>query len=256
MIIELTYPIHEGMFKYPSDPEPKINIIPATTKEEIDGGWSEGENRPLFGSILIKYKSGYSEVAIRNHHGTHIDAPAHKLPDGKKISDYPLKRFRNVCTLLKVPSKRIITLDDIAPLDLSKHQSPGLILYTGFCDEMEKEERKLTGQAKTDFEKKFPALSQETAEYLIKMNPNLSLLGIDSFSFDPQGSNSEAHRVFLKKDILLLETLVNLSELKRIAGENRFMLYSAPIPYHNADASQTRAFAITDEPGGRNELSS
>ena len=34
-----------------------------------------------------------SEIAMSDHTGTHVDAPAHMIQDGKYITDLPLEKF-------------------------------------------------------------------------------------------------------------------------------------------------------------------
>lgn len=106
---------------------------------------------------------------------------------------------------------------------------------------MRKSERRLSENKKQAFEKTFPYLSNEAAEYL--SGYRLNVVGIDSFSIDPQGSNSESHRLLLGKDILILETLVNLEELKRTFGKNQFCLTSIPYKIIGGDAGGTVALA-------------
>ncbi|MBM3234373.1 hypothetical protein FJZ19_04755 [Candidatus Pacearchaeota archaeon] len=249
-IINLSLPICNGMMKYPSDPEPEVKITPATSEEVRDECYGEGENTPLAVFIGTKYHSGYMELRLRNHHGTHIDAPAHKIPGGKTITDYPLEKFINDAVLIDLTTagilareKREISLKDLELHDLGKYEKIGaLILYTGFCHESI-----IPAPARQDkraFEEKFPYLSYEAAVYVANTNPRLNILGIDSFAFDPRGSNSEAHRAFFENDTLLLETLVNLAELKEYAGNNVFRLHSVPVQILNADAAWSRAYAI------------
>ena len=95
-----------------------------------------------------------------------------------------------------------------------------------------------------EIEKGFPYFSLEAAQHIANRLQHANLIGIDSYSFDRKGSNSEVHRAFLDKDILLLETLVNLAELKEHAGNKPFKLVSVPEKYLNLDAAQTRAYAV------------
>ncbi|MBT4135507.1 cyclase family protein [archaeon] len=255
-IIDLTYPIHEGMFKYPSDPEPQIQITPATETDEtveiLDAsGFGSGAG---YGDT--KYSSGNTLLTLRNHLGTHIDAPAHKLQKGKTIDQYNLTQFINPATLIDLTNtdllerdKREITEKDIKSSLYALHpNTTAIVLYTGFCDEIKVKAREnLTPQQKLEFEKTFPYISQNAADFILsktkKLNLGLRLMGIDSFSFDPSGSNSEVHRAFFKNNTLLLETLVNLDKLKSGLNCSPFLLYSTPLNYQGADAAQTRAYA-------------
>lgn len=86
VIVNLSYPLHQGMFKYPSDPEPEIEITKA--KRELNQIKILILEKDVYETFTLpddKYKSGFAFLKLRNHHGTHIDAPAHKFPDGKTI---------------------------------------------------------------------------------------------------------------------------------------------------------------------------
>lgn len=114
---------------------------------------------------------------------------------------------------------------------------------------MSKNEGKLSGQAKTDFEGTFPYFSQEAANYLAEKMPNLNIIAIDSFAVDKQGSNSEVHKKFFSNDALILETLVNLKKLKeelKRTEKKEFKLYSITLDIKYADASPARAYAIIE----------
>ena len=253
-LIDLTYPIHEGMFKYPSDAEPDINIIPAKIEEHEQVIYDESGCSSGAGVIDEKYKSGYVELKIRTHHGTHIDFPAHKIPGGKTSDDYEISKFINSAKLVDLSliytDSSIIQEIDLEDIKESVDKSEGfraLVFYTGFCDRMTKNEGKLLGETKKRFEKTFPYFSQEAAEYIAKKCAGLNIVGIDSFAVDPSGSNSEVHRTFFEKDILPLEAIVNLRNLKKALNyplNISFELNCVPLPYKGADAAQTRAYAV------------
>ena len=266
MRIDITYPLHKGMFKYPSDPEAEIGQKKAEIVRTTQEIW--GENTKIGYCEVEKYGSGYGELKLRNHHGTHIDAPAHKLPDGRTIDSYPIDKFVNSCALLQLNygagilgrSDRKIRPEDLGPnfyLEQIASENPrALILYTGFCDEMQEREGKFSDDSKNkekeEFEKTFPYLTTEATRYIMDKFPDLQVLGIDSFAVDKKGSNSEVHRKLFSKDILVLETLVNLKILsnelldrkKRDPSRGKkFLLYSVPINIFGGDAAQVRAYA-------------
>ncbi len=231
IIIDLSYGIFPEMSKYPSDPAPRAEITAAS----------------LFGG---KYSSAISDLTLRPHHGTHIDAPAHKIPRGKTIDQYPLKKFLNQACLVDLTEDRSSYVQEITPALLEKHLTPArkarlqqekvaaLLLRTGY------DQKIIQG---TNNQADFPYFTEEAAVLLADCGLPLNIVGMDSFAFDKKGSNSEAHRIFLSRDVLLLETLVNLDCLKKAAGENSFMLHSAPVIYRNVDAAQTRAYAFLTE---------
>ncbi|MCX6748150.1 MAG: cyclase family protein [Candidatus Pacearchaeota archaeon] len=254
-MIDLSYGLEDGMFKYPSDPEAIIvqklatsrELVPAVVNNAIRNSYGhDGAYQTFF---KTRYDSGFTRLDIRNHHGTHVDAPAHKIPGGKTIDQYPLEKFENLASLivlkdtslLRRPTREIV-LDDIkGMLHMHYFESLGaLVFYTGFCDEMKRNNGVLKGQAKTEFEKSFPYFSNDAIKYVIDKCPKLNILGIDSFSVDRQGSNSEVHRILFEKDILPLETLVNLGDIDQEI--HTFQLVCHTLKIKGGDAAPTRAY--------------
>jgi len=125
---------------------------------------------------------------------------------------------------------------------MSDRSIEALIFYTGFCDMMKQADGKLKGEEKLLFEKAFPFFSYEAVDYVLEKFPNLKIAGIDSFSFDPQGSKSECHRTFFEKDVLLLETVYNLDRLRDHAGNRPFYLTCEPF-YLWGDEKQVNSYA-------------
>ncbi len=238
-IVDLTYGISAQMSKYPSDPPPLIETAPATE-----------ENRRI--------RSAVTTLTIRPHHGTHIDAPAHKIQSGKAISQYPVEKFVNRAAFIELTSwhgtqtyARRVTEEMLAetlPQERIRKLKAGgvsaLVIRTGYDYHL----GSMIAQRTDD--PFFPYLTPQAAAYIANTGLPLNILGIDSFSVDPKGSNSEAHRTLFAKDILILETLVNLYalrlQLERCAAQS-FTLHSVPMLYHHADAAQTRAYAILDD---------
>lgn len=245
-IIDISYPLKEGMHTYPSDPDIRIGIVPSLT-EFVGETLQEG-----YRIEPPKYKSGFTEIEMRSHHGTHIDAPFHKLPTGKKINDYSLDKFENLVEFIDLTERSIlkrneslITLDDLfssGALALPE-ETQAIILYTGFCDYLSTSEQQ--ERDKKEIQKRFPFLQEQTMINLMANYPLLNIVGIDSFSFDPRGSNSETHRAMFANDVLPLETLWNLKYLSNeivLHQPRKKTLYCAPISIKNGDAAPTRAY--------------
>ena len=69
--VDLSHPIYNDMPTYPSDPD--VSII---REKEIS------TNRTLLHSFTMG-----------THTGTHLDAPAHVIQDGKTLDEFPLSSF-------------------------------------------------------------------------------------------------------------------------------------------------------------------
>lgn len=255
--IDLTYAFHSGMLKYPSDPDVSMEIEKARITQ------SERDSLAGYG-VKQKYVSGFVNLRARNHHGTHIDAPAHKLAEGKTIDQYGIEKFVNTALLVDLTSFPILTAeykeikkDYLKMLDFEKIKELGvsaLLFCTGFGEMISSTDRghsfHVDSNDKRRLEQKFPYFTPQAAEYVANNAPFLNVVGIDSFTVDPSGSNSEAHRAFFAKDILLLETVVNMEMLEQALkhrndhpGQSVFTLHCVPLLYAGADAAQTRAYA-------------
>jgi len=235
-IIDLTYGISEAGSRYPTDPVPRITVVPACVEEG-------------------RLRSGYTELQIRSHHGTHIDAPAHKIPGGKTIDQYELSKFINRAMLMDLTPhlslresymRRIsqeLLKRVLIPERLQHMKQAGisaLLFRTGYDKVIER------GVTK-DFD--FPYFEGEAAAFLVEAcqrhGIRLNLVGLDSFSVDPKGTpDSPAHQAFLSKDILILETLVRLDEVAQAFNDGPFELICPPVLYNGADAAQVRAFVL------------
>ncbi len=225
--IDLTYWISPEGSKYPSDPLPEIDITPAF----FDQG---------------KLKSAVTNLKIRPHHGTHIDAPAHKLPEGLTIDKYCLDRFINDAVLINVfhtsdsrdrycghgylYARRITYKAVEKAIKNDYNGQKAVLIRTGY-------ERVIEQGVQDDVN--FPCLEEDAAKYLADLG--LNMLGIDSFSVDPKGSEkSPAHTALLEADCLIAETLVNPAKLQNCKA---FRLYAIPIIIEGADAAPARVFA-------------
>jgi arylformamidase len=234
-VIDLSYAISEEMNKYPKDPSPQVKITPA-----------RDENGAIY--------SGFTMLYLKSHHGTHIDAPAHKIKGGKTIDQYAPDKFiatAGLVDLTKYATRSIAPRGFIEVVEpemleteikhieqfLSLRSIEALILRTGY-------DQTITSWAKSSGF--FSYLTPKSAEYLCSLNLPLKLIGIDSQSFDKRGSNSEVHREFLSRDILILETVVNLQTLAEKTGNKLFQLHAVPVNYLKADAAQCRAYAMVD----------
>lgn len=145
-----------------------------------------------------------TELHLGTHTGTHIDAPSHFLPNGKTIDQYPLDHFLLAGVVAPV------TCQDDEPIEwdrLAAHLSgfPGggaLLIRTGW-DGFWGSERYF----------RHPFLSPEAASRLADSGVNL--IGIDALNVDStvQGT-SHAHRALLGRDILIVENLARLDQLR------------------------------------------
>lgn len=159
-------------------------------------------------------------VSFTNHQGTHLDAPYHYNPRGKRVTDFSISEYifdRPVVVDVEkgddefiCPSDLDNAADRIAECDL-------LMLRTGFC-------RYRTADPER-YARRNPGISSEAAQYLMQGFPNLRALAIDAVSIEFEGNYDHgfaAHKVFLCDDthpVILIEGVnmdLDLSHLVRV----------------------------------------
>lgn len=204
-IIDLTLKISRRMPVFPGDPKPRI-----------------------VSSMKISQKgSNILSLSLSTHNSTHVDAPYHKLPGGKRLDDYDISKFllKRACKISFAKKKigeKGITLKDLKPYESLIKKKEAVLIETGH-----------NLNRKGDF----PYIAEDAAKFLSKFN--LDIVGIDTLSVDSLKSKNKAHFPLLKKNILLLETLVNLNRLPK-----EFMLVCAPILIEKSDGAPCRAAAL------------
>lgn len=186
MIIDLTLELSEETPVYPGDP--RVEVKRWTTVE----------------------KDGYymNALFLGEHSGTHVDAPAHFIANGKTIDQVPLERSIGKGAVIDVSY-----LDrNIEPGDI-KMVEEIVLFYTG---------------GKSIY------LSEEGAEYLAEKG--IKAVGIDN----PTIGGFEVHKILLSNEILIFE---NLTNLEKLIGKE-FTFFGVPLKIKNGSGSPIRAFAI------------
>ena len=134
-----------------------------------------------------------SKITMGLHSGTHVDAPAHFLKEGKTIDEMNLRVLvgkARVCDLTKV--KELITEKELKKCGIKKDEI--ILLKTSNSRLSTKK-----------FSEKFISLSLDGADYLIKNK--IKAVGIDYLSIETAGS-SVVHKKLLTKNIPIIEDLV------------------------------------------------
>jgi arylformamidase len=188
--LETDSPVHIGL--------KKLKITPA--------------NQISYGDDYNTYK-----ITVENHCGTHVDAPAHFLEGGRKISEYQPEEllFRNplILNCLKNPGELIDT-NDVSKIELKHYDC--IFIRTGF-------DKYRSSNLKTYLTLN-PGISSGAVDYLRKNFPHLACLGIESISISRFGHKKEAietHQTAFSenkdygKPLLLVEDL----NFKSISGE-------------------------------------
>ena len=202
---DLTHPITTGMPVFPGT-EPPI-IEQATTIE----------------------KNGFAEKCLRfySHTGTHLDAPAHILPDGATLNELTIDNYIGQALCISV-SKNVIDPDCLKPFITDMASVDFVLFETGWS--------RYWGEKK--YFQGYPVLNEKAAEMLC--NFNLKGVGFDTISADREDSEAlPVHKILLKK-MIIVENLKNLARLK---GQ-QFFFSCLPLKITNGDGSPVRAIAI------------
>jgi kynurenine formamidase len=204
---DLSHSVKNGMTFFPGDPEPCLvptNMAPP---------WR------------------VTQLSIGTHTGTHVDAPAHFIPHGKTIDQYPLERFfvaGIVVPALGYNGDEPLGVDVFAGY-LAMLPTCGAVLVRTDWDRYWGSERYMC----------HPYLSPEAAELLIENG--ISIIGIDALNVDStvQGTD-HAHAMLLGNDVLIVE---NLTRLDQLTPDKPYHFSFLPLALAGLDGSPIRAVA-------------
>ncbi len=200
---DLSFPYEDGMPYFEGDPEPSVEQF---KEYERDG-------------YRIK------KLVLGTHTGTHIDAPAHFIKDGKTVDQLdPLDLSGDGTCLQYDPEKG---------LDLPEEHYKILLLFTGYN----------LGWGKFKKFKDFSYINEQDAEAL--KSYGVRLVGIDSPSAERSGStNFQTHKILLGSSIPIVENL-NSFALQNLLNR-KFNVFIFPMLVKNGDGAPTRVIAAGD----------
>jgi kynurenine formamidase len=220
------------------------------------------ENSPVYKGLknisIIHYstipENGYNThiISIENHSGTHVDAPAHFLKDGKCISEYGIEEliFDKVLVIeilrkggeeiniedLKNTDKIFYKgVDNVKGLNDKLGETDFLIIRTGFYKYRQEDSEKYLTQN--------PGLSPDLIEYLRENFPSIRAIGMDCISVSSFGNPDIAikthQNAFIKSEkygepLLLVEDM----DLSNISTEDRIKkLFLMPWQIEGVDSA-------------------
>ena len=209
---DLTHPLTSGMPVYP------------------------GTEPPHFAPIADILADHYREVAfsMTSHVGTHIDAPAHVMAEGRTLDAFPPDAFFG--RALVVDCRHLapgmpITEACLAPYGAAAKEADFLLFSVGW------EERWGTPA----YFEGYP--SPDAALLDLIAARGYRGIGIDAISIDPVGSVAGHRRLFAGCEMLLLENLRGLAPLLGCSVG----LVCLPLALSGADGAPARIVARLDE---------
>jgi arylformamidase len=177
-------------------------------------------------------KDGYREksFSLTAHTGTHIDAPAHMIDNGKTIDEIDLSNFYGKAVVFNLgKSNNSILQDKVKKYLTENSEIKFLLFYTGWSD--------LWG--KKEYYEDYPIISESLAKIIAVSS--LYGIGIDTPSVDEIITNDYTfHKLFFKNNKIIIENMKNLRQLI----DKKFQLYCFPLNINQGDGSPVRAVAF------------
>lgn len=208
-IVDLTQTISPEMPVYPGT-EPPVFTIGCSL--EVDG--------------FVEKK-----LTLFSHTGTHMDAPAHLLPGGKTLDQFPAGQFVGPACCLDFSGHKgaVIEVAELEPYQRQLEQVEFCLFRTGWS--------RYWGNPQYFVD--FPVLSVAAAQWLRRLN--LKGIGFDAISADPvESQDLPVHRILLGKGLVLIENLTHLDQLPK----QQLLFSCLPLKLAEADGSPVRAVAI------------
>jgi len=170
--------------------------------------------------------------------GTHIDAPAHCIPNGFTIDQLPLNSLMVPCVVIDV-SEIAHERYRVSPLDIKRFEnkygvlSPGrfVMIRTGW-------ERFWNEPKKYHNNHIFPSVSKEAAEFLLERG--IVGIGIDTLSPDIPESGYPVHAALLGSGKYIIENAANLHMLPACGS----LILAMPMKIKDGTEAPVRLIAL------------
>jgi len=165
-----------------------------------------------------------SGITFSTHLGTHVDAPAHYMPDGHTMHGFALPAFVGPARVIDAVGCESVTAQVLE--EGNAQNSPRVLVRT------------LAEVIPEKFVSDYPPLAPDGAEALV--GSGVRLYGTDAPSIDPMDSaDMTAHRILGAAGLPILE---NLDLSRAPAGE--YDLIALPMKLVEAEAASVRAVLL------------
>ena len=209
--IDFTHIINASMPTFPGTPAPELTTV---------------------ATVPANY---YRETKLQlySHMGTHIDAPAHIIENGRTLDQFPAEHFIGSAVVIPCAPKHmldetypIIDISALEPYMEAAESADFLIFSTGW-------ESKWNDASA--YIKNYPILAPDIAFFAATRHKKG--IGVDTLSPD-RPDKLHFHRAFLSSEEgVIIENLCNLASVP--AGE-LFPLCALPLLFENADGAPAR----------------
>lgn len=215
-IVDLTYPIHEGMTTFPVHWHPVVEIAVM--------GRHGIENRET------------RKVLLGTHTGTHCDAPRHFVPGGASLDEIPLSTFIGPAVVLDLSGSERLREVSVGDLErkLGARRPERLVLRYDWSRHW----------GTMEFYRGNPHLAVAAAQWLVGRGVRLLAMDTPMPDNPAHGRDSDCdspvHKVLLGAGVILVEYLCNLDQLSR----DEVDLVVLPLKVAGADGAPVRCVAI------------
>ena len=216
-IVDLTLDIYDGMATAPCDWHPRTEI---TVLGRL--AWEGRVSR---------------KITLGSHTGTHVDGSAHIFADGTTVDQLPLETLVGQARLIDMSHKG--ELDGISKAELQAcdiQKGERIVIRTDWSD---------TWDTPAYYPKR-PYIETDGIDFLAE---TVSLLALDVCApgdpregFLEQGAPPSDHVPFMKNNVIMVEYLTNLREIKK----ETFTLVALPLKIRGSDGSPARVIAIEE----------
>lgn len=226
------------------DPPPPSVVDLGHPLSDADPTWS---GHPAFKHTTSTTANGIfvGSFETDEHFGTHVDAPAHFVPNAWTVDQIPVIRFLRPAVRIDVRPQVAknedyrMTREDVLAFERKNGViAPGTIVLvmTGWDARWSDPSRY---RNEHDGALHFPGLSLEAAETLIQRD--VAAIGIDTPSVDYGASTAfEVHHATLPHDIYHIENVANLLAVP-VKG---FSVVVAPVNVKGGSGAPARVFAV------------
>jgi arylformamidase len=206
-IIDLSHEIQPGVLK-------------------VNGEYMHGKESRRFEIRQFIYapdKTFMHWVETETHIGTHVEVPAHLVPDGKSCSQMPIDVFLGEAIVLRFDFLRPRDEEGqmIKPSHLGNVKEGDIVLmwspYNG---------------------REAPSISPDASKWLAEKP--IKMLGVQNIRVESSNCSMVTHDNLLRNGIPIVEGLVNLEKISK----ERVFYISLPLRVSNLDSSWVRAIAL------------
>jgi arylformamidase len=171
-----------------------------------------------------------SRLTLSAHTGTHVDAPAHFIPDGAGVDSLNLDVLVGPARVVEALEVETLSADVLSSLPIPT-DTPRILFHT--------RNSAYWARGEQTFQKDFVGIPEDGARWLVERG--VRLVGIDYLSVAPFTASIPTHHVLLRAGVIAVEGL-NLSGVP--AGE--YQLVCLPLKLVGSDGAPARAVLINE----------